>query len=234
MTVSDEDQLMSRGPIVLRAGSATILGLWAVLSPLAFIYISSFVGFLVTAIGGVAFVLSTFVGTLDDIGMSNWGWNQRRASSRETRVSQGRRLREAGEEEAMAKDDKFPVPQSVMTPGWWKDEVDELGRRTITEEIGFDELSPDCRENFKIPERMKPYLKRDLLEVRFLRARFVVGDEKIVAKWMKDGYTEEEARKMLADTVYPVPLLTKEEQRQMDEDYASRLRKVFGAGNGGD
>ena len=105
----------------------------------------------------------------------------------------------------------------------FQDEVDEKGRRTVSREISYDELPA----GYELPITLKPYIKRELKNVRFSRGEFVIGNEKMLTKLIARGLSEDGAKKLIADATKPYPILTKEEELAREADISKGLDELF-------
>lgn len=104
------------------------------------------------------------------------------------------------------------------------DEATDDCRRTSLQEIGSDELPA----GYQYPETLAPYVKRPLETVRFLRRKFVIGNDRMLEQLISQGLGRPDALRIIAATTKPYPILTEEEERDMRRDVSKGLDELFG------
>ena len=102
-------------------------------------------------------------------------------------------------------------------------ETDEEGNRYRYKETGYDELPPD----YQIPEDLRKYIKRPLEQVRFEVPEFVIGNERMIQRLIDEGYSAERAKESVADAIFPMPILTEEEEATRDAGFTKEFLESF-------
>lgn len=96
-------------------------------------------------------------------------------------------------------------------------------RLTKYEEIGYADLP----QGYEMPKNFAPYIKRPIEKLRFRRARFIAGNDRMLAQWIRQGLSKKQALSRMELATFPIPVLTAEEQTAMEFAIASELDKLF-------